>query len=134
MVIVKYAIIAAAMAAASLGMVSAAKADQGGMGEMSLPAPEGCAPMQWNISNVNGELHGIIWYTDGQGFGSAIGETDPATGAFTVRVTPVFGSMAPQGEITGRVENGNVHVRFHGGKCADMKAVFKLGTHKATPE
>ncbi len=130
----KYRVLAAVVATASLGMASAAMAEQGGMAEVMLPAPEGCAPMQWNIANVDGRLHGIVWYTDGQGFGSAIGNADPKTGAFTLTITPVLGSMAPQGEITGTVVNGDMHLHFHGGKCADLKAVVKQGTHKAIPE
>ena len=132
----KHRLFATLTVVASLGLATTAMAEQGqgGIAEMELPAPEGCAPMQWNLANVDGRLHGIVWYTDGQGFGSAISNADPKTGAFSITITPVFGSMAPQGEITGRVENGDIHLHFHGGKCADMKAVVKQGTHKAIPE
>lgn len=130
----KLKLLAALLMVTSFGIASTAMAAPAWMGDAQLPAPQGCAPLQWNLANIDGRLHGIIWFTDGAGFGSAIGTADPNTGAFTITITPVLGSSAPSGVMTGTVDNGEVHVQFHGGKCADFKAVFKEGSHHATPE
>jgi hypothetical protein len=130
----KFKMLAVAAAALSLGLGSSAMAAPAWMQNAEMPPLPGCAKLMWNMFGTGHDLSGIIWFADGTGFGSMVGQSDQKTGEFKLHITPVMGSSAPSGTVTGMVKGGDVHAVIDGGKCANMKVMFKQGAMSATPE
>jgi hypothetical protein len=92
--------------------------------------------MKWNLTNLNGQVAGILWFTDGTGLGSVIGTANRSAGTFNVTIEPVLGNSPPEGTITGTVaDDGTIHATVSlARRCEDAHVQFKRGARTATPE
>ncbi len=122
---------------ASLGGISAARADEGPFATMAFEgmarANPQCPMVTWVIHPVgnpaSGGLSGVVWYTDMSGISLARGMMDKS-GKFSLALSAVSGS-GPTGTVTGtRASSGALTADLDGPGCSKLHVRMMPTSHE----
>lgn len=84
----------------------------------------GCPYIVWRLARANGQVHGIVYYSDLSGMSMATGTVTP-DGVFNLTLTPQMGN-GPTGTISGhRMPDGSGEATLTGSGCANTHVVMQ---------